>query len=92
MITPISFVLSGDLFGEKKGRGFNSALLNELAVISGGMVNPEAQDILRLAKPEVRKIPLTFPLVALAAVLFLLEILIREVGHLFRGSISTIRA
>ncbi len=92
IVTPLSFVLSGDLFGEKKGRGFNLELLNELAALSGGMVNPEAQDVLRLAKPEVRKVPLTFPLVAIAAILFLLEILIREVGHLIRGRAPRLRA
>ncbi|MDZ4786740.1 MAG: glutamine amidotransferase [bacterium] len=82
-LTPISFYLSGDLFGEKTGRGFNKVLLTNLANSTAGVINPSAQDLRSVGNKEIKKTYLTYPLLGLAVVLLLLEILLREAGDLF---------
>lgn len=44
-LTPAAFVLSGELFGERKGEGFDAALLQSLARMSGGRINPGRSDL-----------------------------------------------
>ena len=85
-LTPVTFALSGDLFGEQKGKGFNRPLLEELVAANGGFMNPSAEDFLANAKKEVHKTSFAPWLIALAAFLLLLEVLFREIGRreLFR--------
>jgi uncharacterized membrane protein len=87
-ITPISFVLPGDLFGEKQGLGANVLLLEKLATETGGIVNPTKEQILASAEVRKTRYPLSYILVALAALLLLAEIVTREVGYLFRRRIK----
>jgi uncharacterized membrane protein len=83
-LTPISFILPGDLFGEKQGRGTNMQLLEQLAVQTGGVVNPSKQEILVKAEPKRIKFKLSSLIIALASMLLLLEIIMRESGFVFR--------
>lgn len=88
-LTPISFILPGDLFGEKQGRGTNMQLLEQLALQTGGIVNPSKEEILAKAEPKKTQFKLAPLIIALAAVLLLLEILIRETGFVWRRSIRS---
>jgi Ca-activated chloride channel family protein len=87
-LTPISFGLSGDLFGEKQGLGSNVSLLENLALRTGGIVNPTKEEILASAEVKKTRYPLSHTLIALGALLLLAEIILREVGYLFKRRIK----
>ncbi len=77
-LTPVAFEISGEYFGEKKGKGFNVPLLEALAGESGGRVNPLYQDIKASKVEKVEKQDLSVPFIMLAFALFALEIAWRE--------------
>ena len=58
--------------------GFNTALLTQLAQVSGGEINPRARDV--AMEPAVTNHPVTKrePLIAMAFLLFLLEVALRK--------------
>lgn len=77
-LTPVAFHLSGDHFGEIKGKGFNLPMLNWLAQISGGKINPGVAELKRELLPEVQKKYISNWLMLAALSLFLLEIICRR--------------
>lgn len=79
-LNPVAFHLSGDLFGEKKGQGYNIPQLEKLASETGGMLNPPAAELLKEANRSITKTDLSSIFYILATILFLLEILKRELG------------
>lgn len=82
-LTPVSFYLPGELFGEKEGRGFNREILSLMAAQTGGKINPSKEELLLNAKKEVTKFYLMYPLIALGIFCLLLEILVREGAFMF---------
>lgn len=78
-LTPVAFNLSGELLGEIKGQGFNVPLLRNLADSSGGKFNPLPEDLKRLEYVTLNKKDLSQIFLIAALLLFLLEILWREV-------------
>lgn len=82
----IGITLDGSLFGEVAGKGLNRESLAELASITGGSVNPESSRLTRRERVTEKVEHLFPPLAILAYLLFLFEILFREVGirSLFR--------
>lgn len=78
-LTPVAFHLSGELFGEQRGKGFNRSLLEQLAHESGGVVNPSPELLLSQKSERVSAVPLTPWFLLAALVLILIEILRREV-------------
>lgn len=83
-LTPVAFNLSGELFGERRGRGFNLAVLSELTALGGGKLNPSPSDLAQRKSEKILQHDLT-PWVLFAAILLLLlEILRREVGRRWR--------
>lgn len=85
-LTPVAFNLSGELFGEKKGQGFNLPFLRNLANSTSGKINPTIDDLRKQSYVSVKKTDLTRAAMLIAAVLLLLEIIWREVfsGRFFR--------
>lgn len=81
-LTPVAFNLSGELFGEKKGLGFNRGLLQYLADESGGIVNPGAEELKAEGSKEIKRHELGTPLLLLALLLLMLEIFRRELPFL----------
>ena len=79
-LTPAVLALSGELFGEQKGQGYNVALLTKLAEATGGRVNPKREELESLQEFEVIRKPLDTFFLLLALILFLVEIFMREVG------------
>lgn len=79
-LTPVAFYLSGDLFGEKKGKGFNIPLLSRLASQTGGAINPDPDTLKGKTSIREEKTDLVPYLLGLALLLFALEIFVREVG------------
>lgn len=78
-LSPVGFYLSGELFGEQKGRGFNIPLLATLASATGGEINPDPAALRNQTYTQTRKRELgTFGLL-LAAVLLGATIIWREV-------------
>ena len=77
-LTPVAFELSGDLFGEKKGRGFNRPLLETLAGTSGGRINPTFEEIKSSRGEKVERNELSVFFIILALILLALEIAWRE--------------
>lgn len=86
--TPVAFELSGELFGERKGLGFNVPLLEAIASASGGKSNPNLAE-LNQASSEVSQTPLTPYILVLALLMLLAEIVIRELGFVPRPRIAT---
>jgi Ca-activated chloride channel family protein len=78
-LTPVAFNLSGELLGEIKGQGYNMPLLRNLADSTGGKFNPAAEDLKKQEYITVTKKDLSQIFMALALLLFLFEILWREV-------------
>lgn len=78
----IGVSLQGALFGETPGRGINRENLAELASLSGGVINPEPSQVSRATRVVERAEHLFPPLIIGAFILFLLEILYRELGIL----------
>lgn len=80
VLTPVVLALSGELFGERKGQGYNIALLTRLAKETGGTVNPERGLLSAMQDKEIIRKPITQYLLLAAFILFLLEIYSREIG------------
>jgi hypothetical protein len=59
--------------------GFNTALLAQLAQASGGEINPRMRDIAAAPAVTNRMAPKREPLIALAFLLFLLEVALRKI-------------
>lgn len=76
-LSEVAFNLSGELFGERKGARANTELLESLATLSGGSVNPELSELQGNLKEHKRD--LTPIVLLLALILFCLEIFRREV-------------
>ena len=93
-LTPIAFNLPGELFGEKKGEGFNLPLLISLAEATRGKVNPEKEDIISNPVKKIVRTDLSVFLLVAAGLLVCLEILRREVwgGNPFRMRFASERA
>jgi Ca-activated chloride channel homolog len=83
-LTPAGFYLSGELFGEKKGQGFNLALLERLGAVSGGKINPTPEDLRSVERKRVGRRDLSWVLITLGLILVLFEILQREVLWRYR--------
>jgi len=77
-LTPVAFNVSGESFGEKKGRGFNTALLERLASATGGEINPGIAKVRESLREERQVKDLSSPLFALALLSFLVEVVLRE--------------
>ncbi|MBN8550459.1 MAG: VWA domain-containing protein [Deltaproteobacteria bacterium] len=82
-LTPVAFALQGSLFGERRGEGYNMPLLYALADGTGGKINPNAQDIKSQVYKHIERQDLTTWFLATGLLVFLLEILLREVPKLF---------
>ena len=78
VLTPVAFNVSGESFGEKKGRGFNTALLERLASSTLGAINPDSAKVRESLREEKQIRDLAIPLFALALIAFLLEVIVRE--------------
>lgn len=78
-LTPVAFYLSGELFGEKKGRGFNVPLLGALAAGTGGTLNPDPANIAEQTYEHLERQELGPLCLLLAALLLTAAILWREV-------------
>jgi len=78
-LTPVAFELSGELFGEKKGKGFDLTTLEFLASSTAGKVNTTIDDIRSQTYKEIKKTDLTWVFLLLAAILMISEIFKREV-------------
>jgi len=78
-ITPVAFYLSGELFGEKKGRGFDMPVLESLAGNSAGKVNPTANDVRSQVYRNVKQKDISYLFLALTLLLFCVEIFRREI-------------
>lgn len=81
--TPVAINLSGELFGERRNEGVNIDLLASLAKMTGGKVNPSAQELSAAATPIVVKTPLRAWFLLLAVLFVVLEIIAREIGLKF---------
>lgn len=80
-LTPVTFNISGESFGEQKGRGFNAAILEKIARETGGKVNP---DLSTLSSEKVKSITHFDWVFLLLAMAFLCaEIYIREMRKVF---------
>jgi len=77
-LPPVAFYLSGELFGERKGKGFNRPALQRLAAKTGGKVNPDADHLKTSFTAKREKVPLGGYLMFLGAIFYCLYILSRE--------------
>lgn len=78
-LSPVAFYLSGELFGERKGRGFNMPLLTTLASGTGGAINPRPEDLKGQLYPHTERAELGSLCLLLAALLLTGAIVWREV-------------
>ncbi len=78
-LTPVAFFLSGELFGEKKGQGYNASFLENIAGATGGKINPEPDELTSQSIKKVEKIDLSLYFLLLAAVILCADVLRREV-------------
>ena len=74
----LGYSLPYDINAELPRPGFNTALLTELAQVSGGEVNPRLRDFGQEPSVTSRFEPKRAPLIALAFLLFLLEVAFRK--------------
>lgn len=86
-LIPVAYYLSGTLFGERKGQGFNIPLLQYIASQTGGVFNPAPKALLSDSSKKTEKIPLINYFLIGAIVFILYEIACREgvIGNLERG-------
>jgi hypothetical protein len=77
---PVAFEVSGEAFGERRGEGFRIPLLEDLAAVTGGQINPGPEAIEKLVLVRKEQTRLMHYLLLAAVVLFLLEVLSRELG------------
>ncbi|NLF24694.1 MAG: VWA domain-containing protein [Deltaproteobacteria bacterium] len=78
-LTPVAFDISGELFGERKGLGFNRAFLEKLASGTNGKVNPKPEDLRSQATTLKVRTNLAHFFLGIAILLLCLGILHREV-------------
>ena len=78
-LAPVAFYLSGDHFGENKWQGFNLPLLSWIAEKSGGRINPAREELEKNLPARAVKKQISNWLMLAAMVVFLLEILARQV-------------
>jgi hypothetical protein len=79
MLSPVAFYLSGELFGERKGQGFNTPLLATLASGTGGRINPKPEDLGGQRYTHIKRIEVGSISLLLAALLLAGAIVWREV-------------
>jgi uncharacterized membrane protein len=84
-LTPVSFYVSGELFGERKGLGFNRVLLERIASETGGQSNPAPQTLSQFAYTRYLRQDVSQWLIVAAMVALLMSILLREVPGVFKG-------
>lgn len=77
-LTPVAFYISGELFGERKGQGFNRVLLERLASETGGAVNPSAEALSRFSRVRHTKRDISAWLVICGMLALVVSILARE--------------
>ena len=77
-LATVAFYLAGDLFGEKKGLGINTRLLEKLALETGGKVNPSAAELAQVSTAKKVKVSLVPFLLLAALALLIWDILKRE--------------
>lgn len=83
-LTPVAFYLSGELFGERKGLGFNRGLLQRLASESGGAVNPGAEQLKGFAQIRKEQSSLAPLFTLLGMGILTLSVILRELPNLWR--------
>lgn len=76
----VAFLLSGEYFSEQKGKGFNSAVLSRLASMSGGVLNPNKEQLATTGNLTVVTQSLQALCIGFALLCLLLEILTRHVA------------
>jgi Ca-activated chloride channel family protein len=74
----VAWALPIELFGERVLPRPNTALLEQLALKTGGKVNPTREDLEASHKEETTRTPVARWFIVLALVLFFVEILARE--------------
>ncbi len=79
-LTPVAMYLSGELFGEQKGQGFNRSFLELLASETGGKVNPDIADIKDQIYIEREKHDLGHWFLVLALLTLCCDVILREIG------------
>jgi uncharacterized membrane protein len=79
-LPPLALTLEASSFGEVEGGGLNIPLLEQIAHLSGGMINPEAEQVVVRKRMIEKSKPLFVPLVLAAFFLVILEALVREAG------------
>ncbi|MFM1849111.1 MAG: hypothetical protein RL417_2585 [Pseudomonadota bacterium] len=89
-LNPVAFYLSGELFGERKGQGFNMPLLAALASATGGEINPAPTAVTAQVYTQKKKRELGPLGLLLAAMLLLSAILWREVFERSPGAIRNL--
>ena len=78
----LALTLGGEAFGETPGRGLNMSSLEEIAYLSGGLINPATTQV-QGKKRTAEKVEHLFPpLVLLALLLVLLDVYTRETNTL----------
>jgi uncharacterized membrane protein len=77
-IPPLAISVTGDMLGERQGRGLNISLLSDIAFLSGGIVNPRADQLKLSARESSEARSLALPLLLSALILLLVEAFIRE--------------
>jgi hypothetical protein len=83
----LALSLGGELFGEIPGKGVNVSLLENLAYLSGGRINPRPEEVKGLTRVSEKEEHLFLPLVLLAFFILILEAFIREgaLGEILRA-------
>jgi uncharacterized membrane protein len=77
-LQPVAFKLSGESFGERSGQGFNIPLLQQLALQTGGTLNPDLKTLEALVKSEVTSVSLQSACLMLLLACLLFEVFVRE--------------
>jgi len=92
-LTPVAFNLAGELFGEKRGQGFNVPLLEALAGKTGGQINPDSEQLKSQVYEKIEKKELAYLFLLLALILLCSEIFRREVlrGRSLSAFIKSVR-
>ena len=73
-LTTAAIKVSGELFDEKKGRGFNVPSLEAIAVATGGKINPDIKALSSNRRKVTEDIPINNWLCLVALIIFCLEI------------------
>ncbi|MCB0322197.1 MAG: VWA domain-containing protein [Bdellovibrionales bacterium] len=79
-LPPVAITLGGEAFGESPGRGVNLATLEQIAYVSGGVLNPTHDQVQGHERVSEETEHLLTPLVLLALLLVLFDVFLREVG------------